>query len=74
MPGEKKPVATAHPQEIPQTELEENIRCRAYDLYENRGRENGHDVEDWLQAEAELTFAAVLTSFAKTVAEKMVMT
>lgn len=34
--------------------LEEQIRCRAYELYENRGREDGHDVEDWLQAEAEV--------------------
>jgi hypothetical protein len=32
----------------------ENIRQRAYELYEARGRENGHEVEDWLQAEAEV--------------------
>jgi len=25
---------------------------RAYDLYEARGRESGHDVEDWLQGRA----------------------
>jgi hypothetical protein len=24
----------------------------AYELYEKRGREDGHDVEDWLRAEA----------------------
>jgi hypothetical protein len=24
----------------------------AYELYEKRGREDGHDVEDWLKAEA----------------------
>lgn len=35
-------------------DLEEQIRRRAYDLYEQRGREDGHDIEDWLQAEAEL--------------------
>ncbi len=34
--------------------LEENIRCRAYELYEQRGREDGHAVDDWLRAEAEL--------------------
>lgn len=40
----------------PQTpELEERIRCRAYALYEQRGRFEGHDVDDWLQAEAELS-------------------
>ena len=34
---------------------EEQIRFRAYELYEARGREDGHDVEDWLEAEAEIT-------------------
>jgi hypothetical protein len=33
----------------------EQIRCRAYELYEERGREDGHEVEDWLHAEAEVT-------------------
>ena len=31
-----------------------DIACRAYELYVARGREDGHDVEDWLQAEREL--------------------
>ena len=35
-------------------ELEEQIRRRAYDFYEQRGRQEGHDVDDWLQAESEL--------------------
>jgi hypothetical protein len=35
-------------------DLEERIRRRAYDLYERRGGEAGHETEDWLQAEAEL--------------------
>jgi hypothetical protein len=35
------------------------IRTRAYELYEARGREDGHDVEDWLEAEAEITGTAV---------------
>jgi len=34
--------------------LEEKIRTRAYELYEQRKRGDGHDVEDWLDAEAEL--------------------
>jgi hypothetical protein len=34
---------------------EEEIRRRAYELYEERGREDGHDVEDWLRAEAEIS-------------------
>lgn len=33
---------------------EERIRCRAYELYEQRGAEDGHDMDDWLQAESEL--------------------
>lgn len=28
------------------------IAMKAYELYEQRGRADGHDVEDWLQAEA----------------------
>jgi Protein of unknown function (DUF2934) len=36
-------------------ELEIQIRERAYALYEERGREDGHAVEDWLRAEEEIT-------------------
>jgi hypothetical protein len=35
--------------------LEQEIRVRAYELYEQRGRREGHALEDWLQAEAEIT-------------------
>ena len=35
--------------------LEEKIRQRAYELYEARGGQEGHDLDDWLQAEAEIT-------------------
>jgi hypothetical protein len=35
--------------------LEEEIRHLAYQLYEERGREDGHDLDDWLSAEAEIT-------------------
>jgi DUF2934 family protein len=34
--------------------LEHEIRYRAYALYEERGREDGHDLDDWLRAEEEL--------------------
>jgi len=33
---------------------EDYIRLRAYFLYQERGCENGHDMEDWLRAEAEI--------------------
>lgn len=36
-------------------ELEEQIRRRAYELYEERGRTDGHDMDDWLRAESEIT-------------------
>jgi len=33
---------------------EEKIRLRAYELYEQRGRIDGHALDDWLQAETEV--------------------
>ena len=35
--------------------LTDQIRRRAYELYEQRGREEGHELEDWLRAEEEVT-------------------
>lgn len=35
-------------------DLEEEIRRRTYQIYEQRGAAPGSDVEDWLQAEAEI--------------------
>ena len=32
----------------------ERIRQRAYELHEARGGDTGHDIDDWLQAEAEI--------------------
>ncbi|MEA2698633.1 MAG: hypothetical protein QOI66_2904 [Myxococcales bacterium] len=32
----------------------EEIAARSYQLYLARGREEGHEVEDWLAAEAQL--------------------
>jgi DUF2934 family protein len=32
----------------------EQIARRAYELYLWRGREDGHDLDDWLQAETEI--------------------
>lgn len=33
---------------------DEFIRLRAYQLFEQRGYEHGHDVEDWLEAKTEI--------------------
>lgn len=32
----------------------EDIARRAYELYEHRGGEHGHDWDDWFQAESEV--------------------
>ena len=36
--------------ELQELELEYQIRLRAYQLYEARGREDGHELEDWFRA------------------------
>jgi len=47
------PSARPEPQEAP-GDLEEKIRRRAYELYQQRGRVDGHALDDWLQAQAEI--------------------
>ena len=34
--------------------IEQQIQRRAHELYEQRGRREGHDLDDWLQAEYEI--------------------
>ena len=34
--------------------IEQQIQQRAYELYEQRGRTEGLDLDDWLQAESEI--------------------
>jgi hypothetical protein len=52
--------ARATPADRPQksrrraTATDSDIARRAYDRYVARGREHGHDLEDWIQAEREL--------------------
>jgi hypothetical protein len=38
----------------PPKNIEEQIRRRAYELYEARGREDGRDLDDWFHAESEI--------------------
>jgi hypothetical protein len=38
----------------PSSPTYDQVRSRAYELYEARGCEDGHDLDDWLQAELEL--------------------
>jgi len=53
---EKKPLTLAPKSDEPTVliPIVEQIRQRAYELYEQRGRTDGHDLEDWLQAEGEI--------------------
>lgn len=49
------PPRRSHQTTASPSELQERIRRRAYELYEQRGREVGHELDDWLQAESEVT-------------------
>jgi hypothetical protein len=53
-----KPQMPTLPTETRATEspvdIQGQVRRRAFELYEQHGREDGHDLEDWLQAESEL--------------------
>jgi hypothetical protein len=40
---------------LPESTHEHEIRNRAYEIYLRRGAQPGYEVEDWLQAERELT-------------------
>ncbi|HMJ22931.1 MAG TPA: DUF2934 domain-containing protein [Terriglobales bacterium] len=62
----KSPTAvTTKPQEPElELELELQIRLRAYELYEARGKEDGHDRDDWLRAEEEIKKKKVRTAAA----------
>ena len=53
MKAKAKEALTLVSSETP-NKVEDQISRRAYEFYEARGRENGHDVEDWLRAEAEV--------------------
>ncbi len=41
-------------EELDPVTTEEQVRVRAYELFEARGREAGHELEDWLLAEQEV--------------------
>lgn len=68
--GTKKPVQAAVEERIQSKEQvasasprassvgDEQVRQLAYQLYEERGREDGHAMEDWIEAEARLRRAS----------------
>jgi Protein of unknown function (DUF2934) len=49
-------LSPAHPEsdKLSVSDLQERIRNRAYDLYEKRGALDGHALDDWLDAKAEI--------------------
>jgi hypothetical protein len=61
-PPKKRPATvTSEPQDL---ELEDQIRLRAYELYEARGQEDGHEQEDWFRAKEEITIKKFRTATA----------
>jgi len=50
----RKTQTLSDPDQGSQELTEEIIRIRAYQLFEQRGCRHGHDMDDWLQAEAEV--------------------
>jgi len=46
--------STTKPKQGPLPSTEELIRVRAYQLYQERGCEDGCDLDDWLRAETEI--------------------
>jgi len=53
---EKKPSTLAPKSDEPTLliPIEQQIQQRAYELYGQRGRTDGHDLDDWFQAEREI--------------------
>jgi hypothetical protein len=54
MPSVESPTAGS----IASSVTDGDIARRAFELYCDRGREDGHDVDDWLNAERELRDAS----------------
>ena len=54
MPDESPRTLPGKPSIDAPPNLEEEIRRLAFELYVERGREDGHDLDDWLNAEAEV--------------------
>lgn len=52
--AKKSPARSLGSAELPRPTVEE-IRLRAYEIYVERGRIDGQELDDWVQAERELT-------------------
>jgi DUF2934 family protein len=51
------PIPNSKPMKVtkPFLDLQEQIRHHAHELDEKRGKDDGHELDDWLQAESELS-------------------
>jgi hypothetical protein len=49
-------LSPAHPEsgELGFQQIEEQIRARAYEIYEERGGDGDHALDDWLEAKAQV--------------------
>ena len=63
-PDTAKKQPTTEISELQEFELEYQISLRAYELYEARGREGGHEQEDWFRAKEEITIRKFRTATA----------
>jgi hypothetical protein len=63
-PDATKKQPTTEISELQEFELEYQIRLRAYQLYEARGREDGHEQEHWFRAKEEITIKKFRTASA----------
>ena len=54
MKAKSKPRKAPPPKPAQSRDIDERIRRRAYELYEQRGRVDGFALDDWLHAEAEI--------------------
>ena len=63
-PTTPTPLGTSNQTTKSTSELQEQIRRRAHELYEQRGRQDGHELDDWLQAESEVTQRKAKTAVA----------
>jgi hypothetical protein len=53
-PRKKLEVVKSEPRRVVPINVEEEIRRRAYELYQQRGAGSGHEADDWLVAEREV--------------------
>ena len=63
-PDATKKQPTTEISELQEFELEYQIRLRAYQLYEARGRKDGHALEDWYRAKEEIMIRKFRTASA----------